>query len=241
MRNPPLSEPDDHMLAAMFSGRMPIEADKKGFVVIDRDGRYFHYILNHLRDGSVPLPTQQAELEALLVEAKYFLLADLQREVEAKLCECVLTTCAVPMVVSEEHDAKLVQLTGTGLPLVKLSCNRSMNRFSYTATATEAFLRHIELFDKLASKFHGRILYAKDVSGRNGRICTWSFFGKGRFITEVNCASIVYAPDRRQTKIEFPEARLYEENMNMLLYEPGRPDPAETLPRCIESPDPTKR
>eukprot|EP00043_Microstomoeca_roanoka_P007100 m.68674 g.68674 ORF g.68674 m.68674 type:complete len:274 (+) comp13692_c1_seq1:132-953(+) len=224
-----LTKRDDHMLAAMFSGRLPVEVDANGFALIDRDGRFFSYILNYLRDGTTALPTDQTELQVLHTEAKYFLLTELQQKIEEKLRDSVLNTCIVPIIVSEEHETQLVNLTVKGLPMVKLACNRANNRFSYTAPSTDAFVRHIELFDKLAAKFHGRILYAKDVSGRNGHICTWMFFGKGRLIAEVNCSSIVYTPERRQTKIEFPEARLYEENMNMLLYEPGQPDPAETF------------
>ncbi|VDK33537.1 unnamed protein product [Anisakis simplex] len=35
----------------------------------------------------------------------------------------------------------------------------------------------------------------------------------------VCCTSIVYATDKKQTKVEFPEARIYEEAMNVLLFE----------------------
>lgn len=33
------------------------------------------------------------------------------------------------------------------------------------------------------------------------------------------CTSIVYATEKKQTKVEFPEARIYEETLNALLYE----------------------
>lgn len=36
---------------------------------------------------------------------------------------------------------------------------------------------------------------------------------------QVCCTSIVYATDKKQTKVEFPEARIYEEAMNVLLFE----------------------
>jgi hypothetical protein len=36
---------------------------------------------------------------------------------------------------------------------------------------------------------------------------------------QVCCTSIVYATDKKQTKVEFPEARIYEEAMNILLFE----------------------
>lgn len=36
---------------------------------------------------------------------------------------------------------------------------------------------------------------------------------------QICCTSIVYATDKKQTKVEFPEARIYEEAMNVLLFE----------------------
>ena len=39
------------------------------------------------------------------------------------------------------------------------------------------------------------------------------------FILQVCCTAIVYATDRKNTKVEFPEARIYEETLNCLLYE----------------------
>ena len=37
------------MLSAMFSGRMAVDQDDSGYYMIDRDGRYFNFILNYLR------------------------------------------------------------------------------------------------------------------------------------------------------------------------------------------------
>lgn len=36
---------------------------------------------------------------------------------------------------------------------------------------------------------------------------------------QVCCTSIVYATDKKHTKVEFPEARIYEETLQVLLYE----------------------
>jgi len=47
------------------------------------------------------------------------------------------------------------------------------------------------------------------------------FYGTGRLLSEVCCTAMVYSADKKQTKIEFPEARLWEENMNVLLHEAG--------------------
>ena len=43
-----------------------------GEAFIDRDGRYFHLLLNFLRSGMVELPTPPLSLEGLLAEAEYF-------------------------------------------------------------------------------------------------------------------------------------------------------------------------
>ncbi len=58
----------------------------------------------------------------------------------------------------------------------------------------------------------------KDIVGR-GEICCWAFYGRGNKIAEVCCESIVYATDRKHTKIEFPEAKILDETLNIMLYE----------------------
>uniref|UniRef100_A0A3B5LIN9 BTB/POZ domain-containing adapter for CUL3-mediated RhoA degradation protein 2 n=1 Tax=Xiphophorus couchianus TaxID=32473 RepID=A0A3B5LIN9_9TELE len=69
----------------------------------------------------------------------------------------------------------------------------------------------------LSLSFNSRVLFFKDVIG--DEICCWSFYGQGRKLAEVCCTSIVYATEKKQTKVEFPEARIYEETLNTLLYE----------------------
>ena len=58
----------------------------------------------------------------------------------------------------------------------------------------------------------------KDVIGNN-EILSWSFYAGGRKLAEVCCTSIVYTTEKKQTKVEFPEAKIYEETLNALLYE----------------------
>ena len=103
-------------------------------------------------------------------------------------------------------------------PIVKLLINRHNNKYSYTGASDDNILKNIELFDKLSLRFSNRVLFIKDVIGSN-EICCWSFYGHGKKIAEVCCTAIVYATDRKNTKVEFPEARIYEETLNCLLYE----------------------
>ncbi|XP_007540887.1 BTB/POZ domain-containing adapter for CUL3-mediated RhoA degradation protein 2 isoform X2 [Poecilia formosa] len=112
----------------------------------------------------------------------------------------------------------LVELCQNTLqPVVKLLYNRSNNKYSYTSNSDDNLLKNIELFDRLSLSFNSRVLFFKDVIG--DEICCWSFYGQGRKLAEVCCTSIVYATEKKQTKVEFPEARIYEETLNTLLYE----------------------
>merc|ERR1719289_601818 len=58
----------------MFSGRMEVLTDTEGWILIDRCGKHFNIVLNYLRDGQVPLPELQSEIEELHNEAKYYLI-----------------------------------------------------------------------------------------------------------------------------------------------------------------------
>ncbi|XP_042777618.1 BTB/POZ domain-containing adapter for CUL3-mediated RhoA degradation protein 1 isoform X1 [Panthera tigris] len=235
----------DTMLKAMFSGRAEVLTDAGGWVLIDRSGRHFGTILNYLRDGSVPLPESTRELGELLGEARYYLVQGLIEDCQLALQqkrENLSPLCLIPTVTSPREEQQL--LASTSKPVVKLLHNRSNNKYSYTrhccqcftrinshhphsrlSTSDDNLLKNIELFDKLALRFHGRLLFLKDVLG--DEICCWSFYGQGRKIAEVCCTSIVYATEKKQTKVEFPEARIFEETLNILIYEtPRGPDPA---------------
>eukprot|EP00049_Salpingoeca_infusionum_P013480 m.251754 g.251754 ORF g.251754 m.251754 type:complete len:289 (-) comp15461_c0_seq1:2059-2925(-) len=225
----------EHMLSAMFSGRQKVLQDDQGFFLIDRDGQLFGYILNYLRGCEKFLPHSQEQLERLHEEASYYAMPELKDAIAHKLQQDFITSCSVPVLVAEDDMARLVETTTTSLPVVVLSLNRSNNRFSYTAPSHDILLKHIELFDKLCVKFRGRIRYARDISGRDGSVVSWLFCGKGKCVASINCTFIVHAAqDRKHTKIEFPEARLYEENMNMLLYEPDC-DPPPDMPATPET------
>lgn len=216
----------DTMLKAMFSGRMEVLTDSEGWILIDRSGRHFGTILNYLRDGSVSLPESQRELEEVLCEARYYLIQGLVEDCQLALqqkSEAYDPLCHIPMVTSPKEEQQII--SSCSKPVVKLLHNRSNNKYSYTSNSDDNLLKNIELFDKLALRFNGRVLFIKDVLG--DEICCWSFYGQGRKIAEVCCTSIVYATEKKQTKVEFPEARIFEETLNILIYETPRvPDRA---------------
>ena len=67
-----LTRDSNSMLAAMFSGRHELETTEDGSFFIDRDGTYFRFILNYLRNGELILPEGATFLEELEVEARFY-------------------------------------------------------------------------------------------------------------------------------------------------------------------------
>jgi len=211
------------MLSAMFSGRMAVDQDDSGYYMIDRDGRYFHFILNYLRDGSgIVLPVDIIQIQNIQKEAEFYSIQGLVdmckhavNDDSGKNDQLVVPKCSVTVITSQAEETALINQSKK--PVIKLLYNRSNNKYSYTNQSDDNMLKNIELFDKLVSRFHGRILFLKDIIGED--ICVWSFFGNRRKLSEICCTSIVYATEKKQTKVEFPEARIYEEALNTLLYE----------------------
>ena len=75
-----LARDPNSMIAAMFSGKHELHQETDGSYFIDRDGTYFRYILNFLRDGYIDagtLPNEAVALKELLREAKYYQLNEL--------------------------------------------------------------------------------------------------------------------------------------------------------------------
>ncbi|KAF7266782.1 BTB/POZ domain-containing adapter for CUL3-mediated RhoA degradation protein 3 isoform X3 [Rhynchophorus ferrugineus] len=211
----------DTMLRAMFSGRMEVLSDSDGWILIDRCGKHFGTILNFLRDGSVPLPESSRDIAELLAEAKYYCIAEL-----AECCNKALhkkekgehePLCVVPLITSVKEEETLIGTNSTK-PAIKLLINRHNNKYSYTSTSDDNLLKNIELFDKLSLWYSNRVMFLKDVISTS-EICCWVFYGHGKKVSEVCCTSIVYATDKKHTKVECPEARIYEETLNILLYE----------------------
>ncbi|XP_059413826.1 BTB/POZ domain-containing adapter for CUL3-mediated RhoA degradation protein 1-like isoform X3 [Carassius carassius] len=189
---------EDSLLRSICEGSTEVTIDSEGWVVLDRCGRHFSLVLNFLRDGTVPLPESTRELE----------------EKQRYVCR----GCHIPMITSAKEEQRMIATCRK--PVVKLQNNRGNNKYSYTSNSDDNLLKNIELFDKLGLRFNGRVLFIKDVLG--DEICCWSFYGEGRKIAEVCCTSIVYATEKKQTKVEFPEARIFEETLNILIYENGR-------------------
>ncbi|XP_048836819.1 BTB/POZ domain-containing adapter for CUL3-mediated RhoA degradation protein 2 [Brienomyrus brachyistius] len=206
----------DTMLKAMFSGRMEVFTDKEGWILIDRCGKHFGTILSFLRDATVTLPKTRQGVRELMAEAKYYLIQGLVDLCQSTLQEDRLRApCVVPVITSLKEEQQVIQACSR--PVVKLLYNRSNNKYSYTSNSDDNLLKNIELFDKLCLRYSRRVLFIKDVIG--DEICCWSFYGQGRKMAEVCCTSIVYATEKKQTKVEFPDARIYEETLNALLYE----------------------
>uniref|UniRef100_A0A1I7X879 Ribosome biogenesis protein BRX1 homolog n=1 Tax=Heterorhabditis bacteriophora TaxID=37862 RepID=A0A1I7X879_HETBA len=196
----------DTMLRAMFSGRMEVLTDSNGWVLIDRSGRHFGILLDFLRDGSVPLPTCRVEVEQILKEARYYLIQDLVQDCQSWL-EALGTRrvdreptaiCCIPVVHTKAQADSLV--LSSHKPAIKLLINRHNNKYSYTSQSDDNLLKNLELFEKLAVKFHDRLLFIKDVGSESSEVCQWKYFGKGAVRAEVCCTSIVYATDKKQTK-----------------------------------------
>ena len=117
-----------------------------GWVFIDRDGALFSYILGYLRDGdALVLPDSRADKQALLQEARYYVLDGLV----AKLQDVLASTppapackCIVPIIANEEEDLLFIEATRSvvlpcssliywhvprhGLPMVKFVYSRRL-------------------------------------------------------------------------------------------------------------------
>ncbi|VVC45966.1 BTB/POZ domain,Potassium channel tetramerisation-type BTB domain,SKP1/BTB/POZ domain [Cinara cedri] len=195
-------------------------SESEGWVFIDRCGKHFGTILNFLRDGSVPLPESSVEISEILAEAKFygvFELFDACEQALQKKKNRNTNITWVTLITSQNEATKLISISLK--PVVKFAINRHNNKYSYTSASDDNLLKNIELFDKLAEKHKERGLFIKDVIGSN-EICCWTFYGPGgavKKVAEVCCTSIVYATDKKHTKVDFPETRILEETMNVML------------------------
>lgn len=221
----------DNMLRAMFSGRMDVTADADGFVLIDRCGKHFEFVLNYLRDedsqyANLALDDKsEIELYEILKEAKFYCIQSLITFIEQKILsnkslnspEPYYGASVVSMITSKNDLIKI--LSSTDKPCIRLLINRHNNKYSYTNNSDDNLLKNIELFERMAIKFKNRIMFIKDTLS-NEEICCWYFHGGGRKLAEVCCTSIVYTTEKKQTKVEFPDSKILEEIfVNAVLFE----------------------
>lgn len=204
----------DNMLRAMFSGRLDVSTDSDGYILIDRCGRHFEFLLNFLRDDD-PMYAQVAlqdkselELFEILKEAKFYCIQPLVAMLEQKImlnkaaasaCEPYYGPSIVSMITSKNDLARILNST-VDKPCIRLLINRHNNKYSYTNTSDDNLLKNIELFERMAIKFKNRIIFIKDTTS-NEEICCWYFHGGGKKLAEVCCTSIVYTTEKKQTKV----------------------------------------
>ncbi|KAF0296771.1 BTB/POZ domain-containing adapter for CUL3-mediated RhoA degradation protein 3 [Amphibalanus amphitrite] len=227
----------DNMLKAMFSGRMEVLTDSEGWILVDRCGKHFGTVLNYLRDGTVTLPDTARELAELYTEAKYYCIQELGEACDSALKKLtdrdVQPICRIPLITSSREEHQLISQSTK--PVVKLLINRHNNKYSYTSASDDNMLKNLEMFDKLSLRFSHRVLFIKDVTATN-EICMWTFYGRGQKVAEVCCTSIVYATDKKHTKVECHEARIYEETLNIMLYEACDSPDAELMQATARRP-----
>ena len=90
--------------------------------------------------------------------------------------------------------------------------------FVSNRTSDDNLLKNLELFDRLSTRFLDRVVFVKDILG-GSEICCWVFYGHGKRQAEIHCNAIVYATDNKHIKIDYPEAKIYEECLNIMLFE----------------------
>lgn len=227
---------EDNMLRAMLMGRLDICCDSEGFVIIDRCGRHFEFLLNCLREDDACgvdmfLDTKDlVELHDILKEAKFYciqsVVAAIEQKIESKKSAASLAinepyfgTSVVSMVTSKNELTQI--LNSSDKPFIRLCLNRHNNKYSYTSSSDDNLLKNIELFERMAIKFKDRIMFIKDTTSTE-EICCWYFHGSGRKLAEVCCTSIVYTTEKKQTKVEYPDSRILEEiivNASLCVFE----------------------
>jgi len=67
-----LTKIPESILAAMFSGRFPLNKDSNGRIFIDRDPKIFRYILMYLRSGELVYPTNVSEKKLFRNDLSFF-------------------------------------------------------------------------------------------------------------------------------------------------------------------------
>lgn len=165
----------------------------------------------------------------VLTEAKYYLIEPLIKTLESinlnrrpkhppKFFQ--EPTCSVPFIQTTEDETTILHNSKLR-PTVLFCYNRNNNKFSYASNSNDMLLKHIDMFDKLTKQYHRRIIFAKDTVVSDD-ICSWHFYDNGKKSAAINCATIIYAMEKKQLRIEFPESRILENILNIMMgYENG--------------------
>jgi hypothetical protein len=74
---------NSQFFGSLLDRRSKTHFESDGSIFIDRDGTHFRHILNYLRDKTVP-DLYPPERKQLLVEARYYNITGLVRELETK-------------------------------------------------------------------------------------------------------------------------------------------------------------
>ena len=96
-----LTRDPNSMLAAMFSGKFPMEPHGDGAFFIDRDGTHFRFILNYLRTGKLTFPEGATALAEFKEEADFY-------QIQGILDELDDTRLKSEILTDEEHRSILV-------------------------------------------------------------------------------------------------------------------------------------
>jgi len=67
-----LTKIEGNYLHDIFTGKMNIILDRNNMVFIDRDGEYFGYVLDYLRDEEVIMPDDLLIVEMIMKEFEFY-------------------------------------------------------------------------------------------------------------------------------------------------------------------------
>lgn len=108
-------------LEILFSGRHsnPARRSESGEFFIDRSSKYFPYVLEYLRYGSVlTLPMNNEEKEALALEADFYGLEDLSKAIRGpKVCTAMHLSDKTLALQAKEHALRLKLFSNEGGPI----------------------------------------------------------------------------------------------------------------------------
>ena len=108
-----LTRESDSLLATLFAkdADKQLHRDSKGRYFIDRDGVLFRYVLDFLRNRKIVLPENFHERERLRVEAEFYRLPEMVRQVNAVMKAGAVGTAGSNLLLSK--NASLADVTAS--------------------------------------------------------------------------------------------------------------------------------